>query len=100
MTIYTYVLPILSPDSETKARKVLCADDKGRAWNELMLSGKVPGNAGSCDTSLAGIKELAQKLGVTATPTIFFPSGKRLAGYMPAPRFEKALDENNAVARN
>lgn len=94
VTIYTFVIPILSPDSETKAKKVLCADDKVRAWTDLMISGKVPGNAGSCETPLAKMRELAQKLGVTATPTTFFPNGKRLPGYVPAAQLDRLLDEN------
>lgn len=95
VTIYTFVIPILSADSETKAKKALCADDKGRAWNDLMLQGKVPGNSGSCDTPLAKLKELAQKLGVSATPTTFFQNGRRLQGYVPAAQFERMLDENS-----
>ena len=95
LTLYTFVVPILSPDSEVKARKALCAEDKARAWNDLMLSGKVPGNAGNCDTQLAKIRELAQKLGVTGTPTGFFANGKRLRGYVPAAQLEKMLDENS-----
>lgn len=95
LTIYTFIVPILSPDSEMKARKALCADDKVRAWNDLMLSGKVPGNAGTCDTPLAKLKELAQKLGVTGTPTTVFVNGKRQAGYVPAAQIEKMLDESS-----
>lgn len=95
VTIYTFVIAILSPDSETKAKKVLCADDKVRAWTDLMISGKVPGNAGSCETPLAKMRELAQKLGVTATPTTFFPNGKRLPGYVPAAQLDRLLDENS-----
>jgi thiol:disulfide interchange protein DsbC len=95
VTIYTFVIPILSADSEVKAKKALCADDKVRAWTDLMVSGKVPGNAGTCETPLAKMRELAQKLGVSATPTTFFPNGKRLQGYVPAAQLEKLLDENS-----
>lgn len=95
VTIYTFVIPILSPDSETKAKKALCADDRMRAWNDLMLSGKVPGNAGTCDTPLAKVRELAQKLGISATPTTFFSNGKRLQGFVPAAQFERMLEDNS-----
>ena len=95
VTIYTFVIPILSADSEVKAKKALCADDKVRAWNDLMLQGKVPGNAGTCETPLARLKELAQKLGVSATPTTFFQNGRRLQGYVPAAQLERMLDENS-----
>ncbi len=95
VTIYTFVIPILSPDSEVKAKKALCAEDKVRAWNDLMLNGKVPGNNGTCDTPLAKTRELAQKLGISATPTAFFANGKRLQGYVPPAQFEKMLEENS-----
>lgn len=94
-TVYTFVLPILAADSETKAKKVLCSADKMKSWNELMLNGKVPENAGACDTVLAKTKEVSQKLGVSATPTVFFSNGKRLRGYAPPPEFEKLLEANS-----
>lgn len=95
VTIYTFVVPMLSADSEVKARKALCADDKVRAWTDLMVSGRVPGNAGTCETPLAQLRELAQKLGVSATPTTFFANGKRLRGYVPGAQLEKMLEENS-----
>ncbi len=95
VTIYTFPVAILAPDSETKARKALCAADKVAAWNDMLVAGKVPGNAGTCDNVLAKVKELSQKLAITATPTVFFGNGKRLQGYVPAERFEKMLEENS-----
>jgi thiol:disulfide interchange protein DsbC len=94
-TIYTFVIPILAPDSEVKARKALCAPDRQKAWNDLMLSNKVPENAGSCDSPLAKIRDLGQKLGISATPTVFFVNGKRLRGYVPPAEFERMLAENS-----
>jgi thiol:disulfide interchange protein DsbC len=95
VTIYTFPVAILAADSETKARKALCAADKVAAWNDLMTVGKVPGNAGTCDTPLAKVKELSQKLSISATPTVFFGNGKRLQGYVPGERFERMLEENS-----
>ena len=94
-TIYTFVLPILAADSDIKARKALCAPDKSKAWNDLMLSGKIPENAGSCDTPVAKVLDLGRKLGISATPTLFFANGKRLRGYAPPAEFERMLDENS-----
>lgn len=93
VTIYTFVVSILAADSETKAKKALCAADKVRAWNDLMLSGKIPGNAGTCDTPLEQIREVARKHGISATPTAFFANGRRLQGYVPGSQLDKMLDE-------
>ena len=98
VTIHTFVLPILSPDSEVKSRNALCAPDKAKAWNDLMVSGKVPPTAGpSCDAPITRLKELGRSLGVSGTPTVFFPNGRRLTGYAPAAQFEKMLEENNRL---
>jgi thiol:disulfide interchange protein DsbC len=95
VTVYTFAYPILSPDSDVKAKKALCAKDQQKAWSELMLTGKVPANDGTCSTPLAKIKELGRKYGITATPTIFLTSGKRIQGYMPPEQFAKALAMSN-----
>ncbi|MBU6382519.1 MAG: DsbC family protein [Betaproteobacteria bacterium] len=98
VTIYTFVLPLLSPDSEVKSRNALCAADKAKAWNDMMLSGKAPPNAApSCDAPIAKLKELGRSLAVTGTPTVFFPNGKRLTGYAPMTQFEKMLEDNNRL---
>ncbi len=94
-TIYTFTLPILAADSAIKAKKAMCAPDKGKAWNDLMLTGKVPDNPGTCSTPVDKVRDLGVKLGVTATPTVFFANGKRLRGYVPPAEFEKLLIENS-----
>jgi len=95
VTIYTLPLAFLAADSETKARKALCAPDVPKAWNELLVKGTVPDNPGTCNTSLEEVRALSQKLGITGTPVVFFENGKRLQGYEPPQRFNKRLDENS-----
>lgn len=95
LTIYTFAFPILAPDSETKSRQALCAKDRVTAWNELMISGKVPDNDGSCATAIDKLSELGRKLKVTGTPTIFFANGKRVPGALSIQQLEQALRENS-----
>jgi thiol:disulfide interchange protein DsbC len=95
VTVYTFAYPILSPDSDVKAKKALCAKDKPKAWSDLMTDGKVPNNDGNCESPLAKIKELGRKYNITATPTIFLTTGKRIQGYMPPEQFAKALAASN-----
>lgn len=99
VTIYTFVYPILAADSETKARKAWCAPDRVKAWVDLMMTGTVPRNEGACDTPIARIRDLGMELGITATPTIFFASGRRLQGYAPPDAFGKLLAENSSVVK-
>ncbi|MEI6547254.1 MAG: DsbC family protein [Burkholderiales bacterium] len=95
VTIYTFTLPILSADSELKVRQAWCAPDKSKAWNDLMISGKVPDNKGACTTPVDKLTELGRKLKITGTPTIFFNNGKRVPGGIPADRLAKLLEENS-----
>jgi len=95
VTLYTFTLPILSADSEQKVKQAWCAADRVKAWNDLMLQGRVPDNKGTCDNPIARVSELAKKLRVTATPTLFFANGKRQTGGMPASRLNKLLEENS-----
>lgn len=93
LTIYTFPIAVLGPESDVKARKALCSADPVRAWNELLLNNRVPGNAGTCETKLKQVRELADKLDVTGTPVVFFANGRRQTGYAPAEQFNRKLDE-------
>ena len=101
LTIYTFPMAFLAADSDSKARKALCADDPAKAWNALLLQNKLPNNPGSCDTSIEKVRELSQKLGITGTPVTYFSNGKRLSGYAPPERFNALLAESSKnLAKN
>lgn len=92
VTVYTFLFPILSPDSIEKSKIIWCAADRAKAWNEYMLNGTAP-SAGKCDTSaLDKVAALAQKLNVRGTPAVFLADGSRLPGFMPAPQLEEAMN--------
>ncbi|HYF58641.1 MAG TPA: DsbC family protein [Burkholderiaceae bacterium] len=93
LTIWTFPLPILAADSDEKARKAWCAPDRAKAWNELMLNGKVPDNKGACDNPVSKVSELGRKLRINGTPTVFFMNGKRLPGGVPGDRLRQMIDE-------
>lgn len=98
VTIYTFVYPILSPDSSDKAKNLWCAPDRAKAWTDLMLDGKPP-VSGNCDHPTSKVVALGQKLNIRGTPTMFFADGSRTPGYMPAAMLEKALDKGSANIR-
>ena len=39
VTIYTFLYPILGPDSDAKSRNIWCAKDKAKAWRDWMVDG-------------------------------------------------------------
>lgn len=95
-TIYTFLYPILGPDSKDKSERIWCAPDRGKAWNDWMIQGKEPQSApASCDTSaLEKNVALGRRLGVTGTPTLFFVSGDRAPGAIPIAEIEQRLNRN------
>lgn len=93
VTIYTFLYPILSPDSTEKSRNIWCAKDKAKAWSDWILDAKAPA-AANCDSSVVERNvALGQKLRINGTPTLFLADGRRLGGYMPAAELEQALSE-------
>jgi thiol:disulfide interchange protein DsbC len=93
ITIYTFLYPILSPDSHEKSKAVWCSADKSKAWSELMLNGTVPA-AARCDTPIDKNVELGHKYRVNGTPTLVFANGERVPGAIPAEQLEKLLTQN------
>jgi thiol:disulfide interchange protein DsbC len=90
VTIYTFLLPILSRDSADKSRAVWCAPDRAKAWNDLMVNGTIP-PAGTCDAPIEKVVALAQKHNIRGTPTIFLANGERIPGAIPVAQLEQKL---------
>ena len=91
VTVYTFLFPILAPDSVTKANNVWCAKDQATVWTDWMNKGVEP-PAATCDTPIEKNLALGQKLAVQGTPAIFFESGNRVNGYVPAAKLNQELD--------
>jgi thiol:disulfide interchange protein DsbC len=78
VTVYTFLLPILSDDSAAKAKNIWCAPDRSSAWREWMLDAKAaPGAPSACPTPNDQVLALGRKLHVQGTPTIYFADGSR-----------------------
>lgn len=93
LSVYTFLLPILGPDSQTKSRDVWCASDPAKTWRAWMLDGVVPPPApAGCDAdALQRNLALAQKHRVKGTPAVVFEDGTRKPGALPAAQVEKLL---------
>ena len=93
ITVYTFLYPILSPDSELKAKQIWCAPDKTKAWLGWMVEGNTPTGDGKCNHPTEKIKALGDKLRITGTPTLFFSNGERVGGAIPAAQVDKRLKQ-------
>ena len=92
ITIYTFLFPILSPDSMEKSRAIWCSKDRAASWEEHMLQNKPPtAAAADCKNPLEQNVALGHELGISGTPTIVFADGTRSAGAMPVAAIEQRL---------
>jgi thiol:disulfide interchange protein DsbC len=93
VTIYTFLYPIeqLHPDAANKSRSIWCATNRVKAWQDWIFNNKLPASAAKCEVPLEKVGELAHKIGVNSTPTLFFENGKRMLGAQPYDEIEKSL---------
>lgn len=93
VTVYTFLYPVLSPDSTTKAKSIWCSTDRATAWESWMVDRRAPSAAGTCDTAAIGRNlKLGDQMNVTGTPTIFLADGRRLPGAVQADRLDRELN--------
>ncbi|CAG9200460.1 Thiol:disulfide interchange protein DsbC [Paraburkholderia sabiae] len=92
ITVYTFLYPVLSPDSTVKSKSIWCSADRAKAWESWMQDHRAPTAPGTCDTAAID-KNLAlgQSMNVSGTPTVFLADGRRLPGAVPADELDKAL---------
>jgi len=94
ITVYTFLLPILSEDSVRKSKQIWCSADRAKTWNDWMVEGKAPAGRDDCDTAaVTKNQEFGRKLNITGTPTIFFADGERVPGAVPLARIEQKLGQ-------
>jgi thiol:disulfide interchange protein DsbC len=69
VTLYTFLVPLLSEDSAVKSRRIWCAPDPAQAWNDWMLKRRLPSGAGDCDaTALDRNLKLGKAMGIRGVP--------------------------------
>lgn len=90
VTVYTFLVGMLGPDSQTKSRHIWCAKDKAATYTDWMLNNKTPA-AASCDAeAVERNMAFAAKYRITGTPTSFLADGTRVNG-ADFKRIEQAL---------
>ena len=92
VTIYTYLIPILSPDSAQKSKQIWCSADPYKTYMDWMVNGITPSGKGDCNTPLDKNMAFAKTYGVTGTPTLFFTDGSRFPGAVQITDIEKKFN--------
>lgn len=90
VTIYTFLYPILGPDSNVKSRDIWCSREPAKVWRNWMVDGATPPKAmGKCDTAaLERNLAMGNRFRVRGTPAVVFEDGSRSPGALPADQLE------------
>ena len=93
VSIYTFLYPILGPDSTVKSKDIWCAKAKAKVWRNWMIDGEAPSSAAAgCDVAaLERNLKLGQRYKVQGTPAVVFEDGSRTPGAMPAAQIEARM---------
>ncbi len=97
VTVYTFLVPF---QGEARPISIWCAADRERAWRQWMLqaeASQLQPNA-NCEHPVMRNLELARRLGVQGTPTLFWADGTRTDGYVGRSVLETKLTEAARVA--
>lgn len=88
ITVYTFIVPMLGPQSVALAQAVWCDADPVRAWAALMRTAPAaaPRSNAACDTPAAAIQRFVEAQGISAVPTLINLHGMPLRG---APSLEQ-----------
>ena len=93
VSIYTFLYPILGPDSTSKSKDIWCAKDPGKVWRAWMVDGQAPAKvSGACDTAAIDRNtDMGKKFKVQGTPAVVFEDGSRAPGAIPAAQLESRM---------
>jgi thiol:disulfide interchange protein DsbC len=98
ITMYVFLYPILSPDSNEKSAAVWCSADRGKAYLDYMIRDVALKGDTKCETPISKVLAYGQSKRIQGTPTIFFEDGERIPGAMPLAQFEQKLGGAKAAA--
>jgi thiol:disulfide interchange protein DsbC len=95
VTIYTFVYPVLGPDSDAKSRAIWCSKDAAGAWRGWMTADQpIQRPLGPCDAkAIDRTIAFGRKHKINGTPALVFEDGQRVTGTMRPADVEKRLVE-------
>ena len=92
VTVYRFMFPVISPQSQSLARMAWCSRDRSGVW-KAMMQGARPQLSENCDTTgLVQILATGERFQINNTPTVVLANGKRLVGATPPEQFIEELN--------
>lgn len=93
--LYPFPIAQLHPNAVSVSKRIWCATDRGNAWRDYLLSGKldVPSQqSANCATPIERNIESAARLGINATPTLISSDGRIASGTRSASEIMKWIN--------
>lgn len=98
VTVYTFLIPVLGPDSNEKSKNIWCSKDQAKTWLGWMLEAKQPAKSmGACETPIDRNLALSRKHRVNGTPALVFVDNTRVPGAIGVEEIEKRLNAASAA---
>ena len=92
VTVYTFLYPILGPDSAEMSKQIWCSKDNTKTWRDWMIKNTPIAESSACDTSaLTRNVALGRKHRINGTPGLVFEDGKHQPGAVGAEAVERQL---------
>lgn len=100
--IHTFLTPLttLHPDAKELSARIVCAQNKVQAFEDVMLRDKEPKNEVKCQTTLTENEKLMTELGIKGTPTLFFENGERVTGFLSAQAIKEKFKNIENMKKN
>lgn len=100
--IHTFLTPLttLHPDAKELSARIVCAQNKVQAFEDVMLRDKEPKNEAKCQTTLTKNEKLMTELGIKGTPTLFFENGERVTGFLSAQAIKEKFKNIENMKKN
>lgn len=97
VTVYRFMLPVISPQSQNLARMAWCSPDRAVVW-KAMMDGARPKLPEACNVDgLVEILRTGERYQINNTPTVVLANGKRLVGATPPEQFLEELEKGGRV---
>lgn len=96
VTIYTFLYPVLGPQSKVKGVSIWCSPDRIKVWHDAMLKG-TPVPLKTCKNPIEENIALGQSMGINGTPTLITLDGRMIPGAAPAEKLSQWLDQAQKV---
>jgi len=94
ITVYVFMFPVIRPELADHSKAVWCSPDRGKAWLDLAMNGKLPAASPACANPVEKNLDLGHRLGVSATPTLIFANGERISGGLQVADLTEQLDKS------